>query len=413
MKNVYKISFIKLVLGLIALNCYGQSYLITNEKQIKPSVKNDIVNTSSDFQDMKTKVNLLNSATTQLRNDLNTEISTRQAITNSLTQDIATLYSNTSTSTLANTFVLKSGDNITGNLQVGGNIDITGQYLINGQPFQAGDNLGNHIATTTLNLNDNDIVNPVFIKRPYGEIPIALIVGDLQNEYYDSISTGSYIGITRDFLELSSKITDNNANPYSYFSLSIDGNFSLFGTYNGDIQANYLTLRTNNIEINTFNGDKSILLTQNSDDTTLEIQDGTPFSPIILHGEYDNIADEHTGTIIINRKTETQPTKSLTLNTSMLQSQETDFMLQASELTFDANSYTYNANNIYGNGQNIEFSNFNNITFRNNTYIGDGSTAFQVYICSSGTLNGMLTITDTECTSAGGTAEGTKLFIKK
>jgi hypothetical protein len=170
----------KIIISIYSINLYGQTPIITDKKQIKQSVREEIVSTSNEFRNLKNNVvsstttlnNRINNlatqvvnATTTLKNDvdnLNTQVQSLQNLVNNAT----------------NQFLLKGGDTTNGNYTFNGKIAVgsmgiwtsgsitslgninASQYLLNGNPISFGnDNLGNHIATTTLNMNENNIIN--------------------------------------------------------------------------------------------------------------------------------------------------------------------------------------------------------------------------------------------------------------
>ncbi|MEM5806964.1 MAG: hypothetical protein QW474_01090, partial [Candidatus Aenigmatarchaeota archaeon] len=144
-----KILLAKIILGIIVINCYGQTPLITSEKQIKTEVKNAIVETAPAFNNFKLAVN---NSTATLKNEITNETNARISADNSIINQL-------------NNYVLKTGDIMSGSLtlpkiignQIGnklelqivdkisylnydklfiyGDIDITGQYKINGNPI--------------------------------------------------------------------------------------------------------------------------------------------------------------------------------------------------------------------------------------------------------------------------------------
>ncbi len=204
MKRI-KIILLKLIItSLSIVNLNTQVPVITNEKQISYDVKNKLFEKSPIFNDFKNQVKIsttsLSNQIQQVNNNLQSQINDLSNSTITIQSQINTLSNSTITlqsqiDNLPNIFVSKTGDIITGNLEVqglfgvgnsgiynagnatfmgnlgvkksysntyavdvDGDVNISGQYLINGQPLQAGDNLGNHIATTTLDMANNSII---------------------------------------------------------------------------------------------------------------------------------------------------------------------------------------------------------------------------------------------------------------
>ena len=93
-----KLIMLKIILGLITINLHGQTPLITNVKQIKASVRNEIVKNSSDFITLKSSV-------ASLQSGLEDETTARTTADNNII------------SSLSN-YVLKAGDTMTGALNV-------------------------------------------------------------------------------------------------------------------------------------------------------------------------------------------------------------------------------------------------------------------------------------------------------
>lgn len=203
---------------LIFLNLYSQSPIINSIKQIDEKVRDTIVKNSPEIIRINNKLNDLSQSTTTISFQLNNEIQERvnndallQNQINSLNQSTQSLQQQInniqiSTESLSQYFIKRYGGdiiydgltsnglfianngihaynnsllqgviNLSGNTNINGTLKFTngtegeGKVLVSDNQGNArwetinisgtGDNLGNHIATTTLNMNNNSITN--------------------------------------------------------------------------------------------------------------------------------------------------------------------------------------------------------------------------------------------------------------
>ncbi len=139
-----KLIILNIVLSLISINCWADTPLITNPKQIKDSVKESIVSNTTSYNILKSSINRLNTDLQSFKNDVristnsintdlqNYKINVRTS-TNSINIDLQNFKNDVRTSTnniitdlqnfkteVSTTYVRKDGDTINGNLTVNG-----------------------------------------------------------------------------------------------------------------------------------------------------------------------------------------------------------------------------------------------------------------------------------------------------